>query len=154
MAGLLVFDAPLRLQARLRRSFLKLWRWNHSIAQSKSANGGSSFRLDSLVPGEDPAKIEAVLQAAAAAAMRMPRLETMEIWNGGRGVAALFQYQALRRQEQAKIVWRGTWRLAPERCATQAWEAVMHQYAGRKLDWFRNSWMELSSSLTVMQSTC
>ncbi|KAH6627960.1 hypothetical protein F5144DRAFT_535991 [Chaetomium tenue] len=88
----------------------------------------------SLLPDEDPAKIEAVLQAAAAAAMKMPRLETMEIWNGRRGVAALFQYQALCRQEQARIVWRATWRLALERCAIQAWEAVMHQYAGRKLD--------------------
>ena len=91
----------------------------------------------SLVPDEDPTKIETMLQAAAAAAMKMPRLETMEIWNGRRGVAALFQYQALRHQHQARIVWRGTWKLALETSTIRAWEAVMDQYGGRKLDLVR-----------------
>ncbi|KAK0709070.1 hypothetical protein B0T26DRAFT_804870 [Lasiosphaeria miniovina] len=40
------------------------------------------------------AMIDKMLQAAAAAGIEMPRLETMEIWNGGEGLAALFRYQS------------------------------------------------------------
>ncbi|KAJ0162361.1 hypothetical protein CTA2_4680 [Colletotrichum tanaceti] len=81
-----------------------------------------------LTPDEDPVEVGAMLRAAAAAAMKMPRLETMEIWNGRKGLAALFRYQALRNMHEAVIVWRGTWKLAVEPSTIQAWEAVMHQY--------------------------
>ncbi|KAK1976568.1 hypothetical protein LZ30DRAFT_763594 [Colletotrichum cereale] len=87
-----------------------------------------------LTPGEEPIKIGAMLRAAAAAAMKMPRLETMEIWNGRKGLAAFFRYQAFRNMQQAVIVWRGTWKLAMEPSVIQAWEAVMHQHDGHILD--------------------
>ncbi|KAL2015916.1 hypothetical protein VTK56DRAFT_4554 [Thermocarpiscus australiensis] len=90
-----------------------------------------------LVPDENPIEIGAVLQAAAAAAMKTPQLETMEIWNGRKGLAALFKYQAFRNGQQAMITWRGTWKLAIEPSIIQAWEAVMHQYDGRRLDLFQ-----------------
>ncbi|KAK8058046.1 Oxoglutarate iron-dependent oxygenase [Apiospora phragmitis] len=51
------------------------------------------------------AGIDALLESAAAAAMRMPKLETMEIWNGGEGLAGTFQY----RSSPSSITWRGTW---------------------------------------------
>ncbi|GKT58865.1 PRANC domain protein [Colletotrichum tofieldiae] len=86
-----------------------------------------------LTPDESSIEIGAMLRAAAAAAMKMPRLETMEIWNGRKGLAALFRYQAFRNIQQAVIVWRGTWKLAMEPSTIQAWEAVMHQYDGRRL---------------------
>ncbi|KAK3320541.1 hypothetical protein B0T19DRAFT_403187 [Cercophora scortea] len=76
--------------------------------------------------GEDPARIEAMLHAAAAAAMRMPRLETMEIWNGRKGLAAVFQYQTLRNARRATVTWRATWELAMEPLLIRAWEAVVH----------------------------
>ncbi|KAH6700207.1 hypothetical protein EV126DRAFT_29987 [Verticillium dahliae] len=87
-----------------------------------------------LTPDENPTDINAILQAAALAAMKMPRLKTMEIWNGRKGLAALFRYQALRNVQQAVVLWRGTWDLAMEPPLIQAWEAVMHQYDGRRLD--------------------
>ncbi|TQN63669.1 hypothetical protein CSHISOI_11773 [Colletotrichum shisoi] len=89
-----------------------------------------------LTPDENPIEFGAMLRAAAAAAMKMPRLETMEIWNGrkGGGLAALFRYQAFRNARQAVIVWRGTWELAMEPSTMQAWEAVMYQYDGWRLD--------------------
>ncbi|KAH0420312.1 hypothetical protein CcaCcLH18_14081 [Colletotrichum camelliae] len=87
-----------------------------------------------LTPDENSDEIEAMLRAAAAAAMRMPRLETMEIWNGRKGLAALFRYQACRNNPQAVILWRGTWKLAMQPSVIQAWEAVMHQYNGWRLD--------------------
>ncbi|TDZ67550.1 hypothetical protein CTRI78_v002781 [Colletotrichum trifolii] len=88
-----------------------------------------------LTPDENSNEIGTMLRAAAAAAMKMPRLQTMEIWNGRIGLAALFRYQASRDIQQAVIVWRGTWRLAMEPSTIQAWEAVTHQYDGGRLDW-------------------
>ncbi|KAK4096295.1 hypothetical protein N658DRAFT_519301 [Parathielavia hyrcaniae] len=76
-------------------------------------------------PVEDASdEIGVVLQAAAAMAMWMPRLETMEIWNGRKGLAAVFQYQTLRNTQQATITWRARWELNMERGLIRAWEAV------------------------------
>ena len=75
-----------------------------------------------------------MLRGAAATAMRMPKLENMEIWNGEKGSAMLFKYQHRRphslpgNQSSAVISWKGTWtramvsRLRP--CVTNTWEAV------------------------------
>ncbi|KAK1595393.1 uncharacterized protein LY79DRAFT_547567 [Colletotrichum navitas] len=87
-----------------------------------------------LTPDENPTETGAMLRAAAAAAMKMPRLEIMEIWNGRKGLAALFRYQAFHNAQQAVIVWKGTWRFIMETSIIQAWEAVMSQYDGRKLE--------------------
>ncbi|KAM0449493.1 hypothetical protein ACHAO4_007511 [Trichoderma viride] len=88
-----------------------------------------------LTPDESLMKIEAMLQAAATAAIRMPKLETMEIWNGRRGLAALFKYQASRSTQYATITWRGTWDFTMEPSTIQAWEAVIHhQYSGWRLN--------------------
>jgi hypothetical protein len=87
-----------------------------------------------LRTGENSIEIGAMLQAAAAAAMKMPQLETMEMWNGRKGLAALFKYQAFRKMQQATITWRGTWILTMEPSIIQAWEAVVHQYDGRRLN--------------------
>ncbi|KAH7407930.1 hypothetical protein BKA64DRAFT_693968 [Cadophora sp. MPI-SDFR-AT-0126] len=77
-----------------------------------------------LTPNENSIAIGAMLQAAAAAALKMPQLETMEIWNGRKGLAALFKYQAFRNIQEAIITWRGTWKLTVEPSIIQAWEAV------------------------------
>jgi hypothetical protein len=57
-----------------------------------------------LTPDENSIDIGAMLQAAAAAAIKMPQLETMEIWNGRKGLAALFKYQAFRDIQEAIII--------------------------------------------------
>ncbi|KAI3325472.1 hypothetical protein HD806DRAFT_552748 [Xylariaceae sp. AK1471] len=77
-----------------------------------------------LTPDESSIGSGAMLQAAAAAAIKMPQLRTMEIWNGRKGLAALFKYQAFRNIQQATITWRGTWELTMEPSIIQAWEAV------------------------------
>ena len=85
--------------------------------------------------------MDALLQAAAAAALKMPRLETMEIWNGRRGLAALFQYRAFRGLQQARILWRSTWKWRMVPSELQAWEAVAHPHSGGRLD-LADKWME------------
>ncbi|KAG4278638.1 hypothetical protein FPRO04_06693 [Fusarium proliferatum] len=87
-----------------------------------------------LKPEEDSTKIGALLQTAAAAALRMPGLETMEIWNGQKGLAALFQYRVNRGSKQAKILWRGTWKYRITTSVLQAWEAVRDLHATWSLD--------------------
>lgn len=46
-----------------------------------------------LTPHESPTKIDEMLQMAAAVAMKMPNLSSMEIWNGRKELAMLFRYQ-------------------------------------------------------------
>ncbi|KAM3442429.1 hypothetical protein MY4824_001023, partial [Beauveria thailandica] len=43
-----------------------------------------------LTSDADPLEIDTMFRNAAAAAFHMPKLDTMEIWNGSRGVAMLF----------------------------------------------------------------
>lgn len=77
-----------------------------------------------LAPDESPIEIDNMLQAAAEAAMKMPNLETMEIWNGREGLAMLFRYQLAGGGRPAMITWRGTWQFALRPPVLQAWEAV------------------------------
>lgn len=77
-----------------------------------------------FAPDESPIKIENMLQAAAAAAMKMPNLEIMEIWNGQVELAALFRYQPAGEGRPAVITWKGTWDFALRPPVIQAWEAV------------------------------
>lgn len=74
-----------------------------------------------------------MLQSAAVAAMEMPNLETMELWNGEKGLAMLFRYQ---RAEQgqgqlAVITCRGTWELTLRPVVLQAWDAVALRHRGQ-----------------------
>lgn len=91
-----------------------------------------SLRLTSglLTPDVDSADVEDLLQAAAAAAIKMPRLETMEIWNGRKALAGLFRYHASRTSRRAIITWRGTWRLNLSSAVTQAWEDAVAKLHG------------------------
>ncbi|KAI1327306.1 hypothetical protein F5Y16DRAFT_421018 [Xylariaceae sp. FL0255] len=81
-----------------------------------------------LTPDEDPNKIQTMLRAAAAAANKMPRLETMDIWNGRRGVAALSRYQVCRDRQEGRVLWRGTWGLHMEPSVIQAWDTVVSRH--------------------------
>ncbi|KAF5585288.1 hypothetical protein FPCIR_8369 [Fusarium pseudocircinatum] len=87
-----------------------------------------------LKPEGDSTKIDALLKAAAVAALRMPRLESLEIWNGRKGLAALFQYRGTRGARQGRILWRGTWKYHITTSVVQAWEAVGHLHTGWRLD--------------------
>ena len=107
------------------------WEWPNLSSLALTSNR--------LTPNENPAEIGAMLKAAAAAAIKMPKLETMEVWNGRKGLAALFKYQASRKYRQATITWRGTWKLAMEPSVIQAWEAVMRHYGGWRLNWVQET---------------
>ncbi|KAK3934921.1 hypothetical protein QBC46DRAFT_425346 [Diplogelasinospora grovesii] len=72
-----------------------------------------------------------LLLAAAAAAMKMPRLNSMELWRCWVGYAGVFRYQASDTSNSAKVTWRGNWDLSLQPRVTQAWEAVSLQRGTR-----------------------
>lgn len=82
-----------------------------------------------LAPGASKINIDNTLQAAAAA-MRVSKLETMEIWNGRKGLAMLFRYQSAGQGQPAVITWRGTWAFILRPPVLQAWEAVAEKHGG------------------------
>jgi hypothetical protein len=86
-----------------------------------------------LTPGEEPARIMRMLRDAAVAAYRMPRLETMVIWNGRKGFAGLFKYQACPRYRQGTITWRGTWDLILAGSVIYAWGGVVYPFHSHRL---------------------
>ncbi|KAL8998391.1 MAG: hypothetical protein Q9169_002519 [Polycauliona sp. 2 TL-2023] len=77
-----------------------------------------------LTPQQDQAVVNDFLQTAATAAMKMRKLESMELWNGTKGSACLFRYQSARDIRPAEVLWRGTWDLALRSRTVQAWESV------------------------------
>ncbi|KAJ4024652.1 hypothetical protein NW752_003214 [Fusarium irregulare] len=94
-------------------------RW-HSLISLALTSG-------TLTNDADPEDINQMLHNAANAALRMPRLDTMEIWNGRQGVAMVFRYEKARGRKPAMITLRGTWALdlAPE--VKRAWDGVAHE---------------------------
>ncbi|RVX67398.1 hypothetical protein B0A52_09179 [Exophiala mesophila] len=90
-----------------------------------------------LTPDEDPIKIGSMLEAAAAAALKMPRLKTMEIWNGRQGLAAMFKFQVFHKREEATITWIGTWQLTMKPSLIKAWKTVTDQYDSFRLNLVR-----------------
>ncbi|KAH8736444.1 hypothetical protein BGZ61DRAFT_490103 [Ilyonectria robusta] len=72
-----------------------------------------------LTDDVDTLDINNMLRDAAAAALKMPRLDTMELWNGRRGPAI--------------ITVRGTSELALGVAARQAWDAVAYRHCHGKV---------------------
>lgn len=96
-----------------------LWSWDYL----------QSLALTSplLTHGADRGKVSDLLMDAGEAALHMPKLHTMTLWNGGRGEACAFTYR--RQGGKCPITWRGTWDLKPESCVVQAWERVASKYS-------------------------
>lgn len=68
--------------------------------------------------------ISDILRDAAVAALQIPKLETMELWNGREGLAMMFRYQKARGVQPATFTVRGTFDLTLEPTVTEVWDAV------------------------------
>lgn len=75
-----------------------------------------------LLSGSDAA-VNELLQAAAAAAARMPELQVMELWDRRGGEAAVFRYKAVDRR--GIISWKGTWDPVMHKETLKAWGDVV-----------------------------
>ncbi|KAJ4345654.1 uncharacterized protein N0V89_011788 [Didymosphaeria variabile] len=92
-----------------------------------------------LVPTASPEKINSMLQAAAEAAMNMPKLVCMELWNGGQDHASVFRYRiALSRVgKPASIVWRSTRDLNVDAKVVSMWSAVAKSRSAGSFEVFK-----------------
>ncbi|EHK40691.1 uncharacterized protein TrAtP1_004022 [Trichoderma atroviride] len=87
-----------------------------------------------LTPQQSHTDIIDMLQRAGCAATRMPKLETMEIWNGRKKLAAHFKYELMKEDRSAIITWKGTWGLTLQPSVVEIWEAVTTRRGGFRLD--------------------
>ncbi|CAG9989608.1 unnamed protein product [Clonostachys byssicola] len=85
-----------------------------------------------LDPYESHTNIMDMLRKAALRSAYMPQLETMEIWNGGVGLAALFRYDG--RTQPSILEWRSTWDIKLGLSVIRAWEAVSMRRSGRGVE--------------------
>lgn len=87
----------------------------------------------------DQPGINDLLRKAAIAAMRMPKLQIMELWNCIDGHAAIFRYESTGTAESSasRITWRSSWDFPLEELrrnrVIMAWEKVALRNAGREL---------------------
>lgn len=86
-----------------------------------------------LDPQQQSVYINDFLEAVALVAIKMPRLKSMELWNGRAGFAGVFQYQLLEIDPTAKITWRGTWDVPLEPRVQKVWQAVTSERLDCKL---------------------
>lgn len=82
-----------------------------------------------LAPDVERVHLVKMLTTAATLASRMPKLETMELWNGRKRLATLFQY----RSKPATITWRSTWHFSQFLLTIPAWEGVARDHGAGEL---------------------
>lgn len=73
-----------------------------------------------------------LLQAAGQAAIRMPRLKTMEVWAAGVHKGFMFRYDVL--GEKAKLTISATLHVEIPTLVTSSWEAVSKQHGNRDFE--------------------
>lgn len=96
------------------------WRW-HQL-RSLTLTSRTMTKTNSLSTSR-------LLEAAAYSALRMPKLETMTLWNGARGEACAFTWC----RQGALLSWRGTWDIKLEHWALAAWRKVAFKYSRHEL---------------------
>ena len=88
-------------------------------------------RLLTVRKPKDPSPIIDMLLDAGAVALRMPKLRTMEIWNGMKRNACTFRYQVT--TTSTTLSWRGTWHLELDSGVVDVWEKVALRFTRNKL---------------------
>ncbi|CAH0030102.1 unnamed protein product [Clonostachys rhizophaga] len=85
-----------------------------------------------LAPDKSHTSIMDMLREAALRSACMPQLETMEIWNGREGLAALFRYDG--RTRPSTLEWRSTWDVKLGLSVIRAWEAASMKRSGHGVE--------------------
>ncbi|KAH6975172.1 hypothetical protein BKA56DRAFT_688820 [Ilyonectria sp. MPI-CAGE-AT-0026] len=71
-----------------------------------------------------PLQITSILRNASKAALFMPRLEVITLWNSIKGEACVFTY----RKKDGSITWRGIWEFKLEHTVLKVWKRAVHEY--------------------------
>ena len=64
-----------------------------------------------------------LLLKASNAAMLMPKVQTMILWNGAKGEACAFTYN----REDSSVTWRGTWEMKLGQKVADAWRNIDYE---------------------------
>jgi hypothetical protein len=83
-----------------------------------------SLTSQDLIPGEDRTDISEMLRRGAEVVKKMPRLQTMELWNSSQGNAAVFRYKSSKPGVAPRIEWRSNSRFTLQRSVVAAWQSV------------------------------
>jgi hypothetical protein len=75
-----------------------------------------------LRPTGSRQEIDALLYDAGLTALRMPKLRTLVLWNGGKGNACAIIFHV--DGHHASVTWRGTWDMGLSRRLVEEWERV------------------------------
>lgn len=86
-----------------------------------------------LQPAAEEGPITNLLEAAGGAALAMPRLRTMEIWNGARGLGCVFRYRRVGTEAYPTITLSSTWSVELDPRVCKAWEDVASGHTGCNL---------------------
>ncbi|KAI7778057.1 hypothetical protein LA080_002632 [Diaporthe eres] len=82
-------------------------------------------------PGQPESDINRLLEAASFAVRRMPRLHTLELWNGnGNDHACIFRYSYDPTSRRPSLFWRGTWPIRITRRTANCWRQTVLQMTG------------------------
>ncbi|POR32134.1 Uncharacterized protein TPAR_07636 [Tolypocladium paradoxum] len=99
------------------------WVWNRLTSLSLTS------RL--LVCTTGAAEVNQLLMEAGTAAVQMPKLTKMDIWNGTKGNACIFRYEA--NGDYVTVRWRGTWNLDIDPEVIDVWKKVAQLCARKDL---------------------
>ncbi|KAK3373636.1 hypothetical protein B0T24DRAFT_657456 [Lasiosphaeria ovina] len=98
-----------------RTAYNSSWTWHHL----KSLALTSQFLRNTM---QSRKGIDDLLYLAGITARRMPKLQTLALWNGINGEACAFIYH--RDGGRASIIWRGTWDMQLSPRVVKTWQCV------------------------------
>lgn len=82
-------------------------------------------------PRQSHAEINYLLEAASLAVRRMPRLLTLELWNGnGNEHGCIFRYSYDSKSRTASLTWKGTWTINITKRTADSWRDTVRQRTG------------------------
>lgn len=86
-----------------------------------------ALTVSGITKGEPEIMLNRVFHDAATAAIYMPKLDTMELWNIRENAAILFRYQKAQDGQSAIITVRGSFEVPLKAEVIIAWEEVAHR---------------------------
>ncbi|KAK7223423.1 hypothetical protein V2G26_011426 [Clonostachys chloroleuca] len=110
----------------------------------------ASFMVDLLAPDKSHTGIMDMLREAALRCVCMPQLETMDIWNGRVGLAAVFRYDG--RTRSSILEWRSTWDTTLGLSVIRAWEAASMKRSGHGVE-LVYGWLDSENILSHADAT-
>lgn len=110
--------------------------WSSSWSSLETTEDWSWSSLETLAltsilltsPRQSEDDINHLLEAASLAVRKMPRLHTMEIWNGnGNEHACFFRYSYDPDSRRASLTWKGTWAIDITESTADSWAETVRQ---------------------------